>query len=616
MNKLTYFLAFMAWFFLPQAASHAAERLDLNQAKFVLSTNTMPPSFSHSEMVGLPHKHTEKVDVSGWYHLTFNAQYFNPIQSESIQSVPSDSKHLAVYLPSVNMNAELFLNGQRLGSGGSMTPSVARNWHRPLIFTIPQVMLQTENNTLAIHVVSASPGRFIHLGKVVVGDETTLQNAYSVLYFEKQTYYKITLALSIIVGLIMLYLFYLRRQADYLWFAVTCFIWGVASTDIVITNLPVATYVWQASILWLIGWMPVSLTLFLYSFMSVQLNKFGKFVVSYGLLLFILLWLVPIDSIFSFILIWFSLTMILGGHTIILLYQHRKRLIQKNKTMFILLFGSICLCYILAIHDFLYVTEMIDVSSRVWLGFAIPLLLIAIALLLVRQFAKAMLDIENINLTLQEQIKDAKAEIKESYAIISAMEAEEAVDKERSRIFGDLHDDLGAKLLSLVYKSETDEQKTLAKQAMQGLREIVKQSPVYTNQFAAPLLAWRTECQQRALEHQAQLQWHQAYITDAYQLPEKINLQLSMVLREALSNALKHGDGKNINIRIQLRFGHLLMSVHNQGNRFIANHTDGNGRHNMQQRIQNIGGRIRWRANKHGGCHVAWAVPLQGGLND
>jgi signal transduction histidine kinase len=190
------------------------------------------------------------------------------------------------------------------------------------------------------------------------------------------------------------------------------------------------------------------------------------------------------------------------------------------------------------------------------------------------------------------------------------------VDKERSRIFGDLHDDLGAKLLSLVYKSETHEQKILAKQAMQGLREIVKQSPVYTNQFAAPLLAWRTECQQRAIEHQAQLQWHQAHITDAYQLPEKINLQLSMVLREALSNALKHGDGKNIRIRIQLRFDHLLMSVHNQGNRFIANHTGGSGKHNMQQRIQNIGGRIRWRANKHGGCHVAWAVPLQGGLND
>ncbi|MDQ6983975.1 MAG: hypothetical protein Q9M44_04615, partial [Ghiorsea sp.] len=425
------------------------------------------------------------------------------------------------------MNAELFLNGVRLGSGGSMTPPVTRNWHRPLLFTIPQVMMDTGNNTLAIHVVSSSPGRFIHLGKVVVGDETILKETFNDLNFEKQTYYKVTLAMSLIVGLIMLYLFYLRRQADYLWFAVTCFIWGIASIDIVITNLPVAAYTWQASILWLIGWMPVSLTLFLYSFMGVKLNMFGKAVIGYGLLLFALLWLVPINSVFIFILIWFSLTMILGGHTIVLLYLHRNRLLQQNKAMFILLFGSICLCYILATHDFLYITEMIDISSRVWLGFAIPILLTAIALLLVRQFAKALQDVENVNLTLQDQIKDAKAEIKESYAIISAMEAEEAVDKERTRIFGDLHDDLGAKLLSLVYKSETNEQKKLAKQAMDGLREIVKQSPVHSHQHTAPLLAWRTECQQRALEHQAQLQWHQAHITDSYKLPEKVNLQLS-----------------------------------------------------------------------------------------
>ena len=567
-------------------------------AHFVLSTSNVPPSFAQHQVVSLPHKHTEKVDVSGWYQLKFDANNF-------------DTPHLAVYLPSVNMNAELFLNGERLGSGGSMTPPVARNWHRPLIFTIPQVMLHAGNNTLAIHVVSASPGRFIHLGKVTIGSEAILQESYSGLYFEKQTYYKVNLALSLIVGLIMMYLFYLRRQRDYLWFAITCFIWGFASIDIVITNIPVTAYVWQASILWLIGWMPVSLTLFLYSFMSVQLNLFGKIVVGYGILLFALLWLVPIDYIFTFILIWFSLTMLLGGHTIILLYQHKTRLIKQNRTMFILLFGSICLCYVLAIHDFLYVTEVLDVSSRVWLGFAIPLQLIAIALLLVRQFAKALKDVENVNLSLQEKIKDAETEIKESYAIISAMETEEAVDKERNRIFGDLHDDLGAKLLSLVYKSESTEQKQLAKQAMDGLREIVKHRPISANQYTAPLLAWRTECQQRALEHKAQLQWHQTRITDSYQLPEKINLQLSMVLREALSNALKHGDGKSIRIRIQLRFGHLLMSVHNHGSMFTTEATNGNGKQNMQQRIQNIGGTIRWKGNKHGGCRVIWAVPVR-----
>ena len=599
-HKLFICLVFLTCSLGYSSPSFSAEKLNLTTAKFLLSANMTPPGFETSKQVSLPHKHSAHSDVSGWYQIQFNADNTN-------------DKPLAVFLTSLNMNAELFLNGERIGSGGNMTPPIARNWHKPLLFMLPNHLLTNKNNLLQIHIVSSSPGRFIYLESVFIGEESVLQADYSQLHFEKQTIYVISLILSFIIGLLMLYLWYLRRQGEYFWFAISSLIWGTACLDIILTYLPISTYAWQASILWLIGWMPVTLSLFLYQYMQVRINILGKFIFSYGILLFFLLWVSPIDFIFKPILLWFVLTMLMGLHTITLLYKHRKQLLKKNKSMFRLLFGAILICFILAIHDFLFVLEILDLSSRIWLGFAIPLLLIAISILLVQQFAKAMQDIEDINRTLKGQIKEAEQKMKVDYEIIVKLETANAVGIERQRIFGDLHDDLGAKLLSLIYKSETAEQKHLAKEAMEGLREIVSYTPSQLNQHHTPLLTWRQECQKRAMAHQTTLKWHQARITDTYQLPEVVTAQLSMVLREALSNALKHGDGKNIRIRIHLRFEHLFMSVHNHGAMFSETNTSGRGKHNMQHRIQSLGGFIRWKGNQLGGCNVSWAVPINQG---
>jgi len=55
-------------------------------------------------------------------------------------------------------------------------------------------------------------------------------------------------------------------------------------------------------------------------------------------------------------------------------------------------------------------------------------------------------------------------------AIEDAQAYQQGMNDERQRITSDIHDDLGAKLLSLVYKSESKEQRTLARQAINDLR--------------------------------------------------------------------------------------------------------------------------------------------------
>ena len=194
-------------------------------------------------------------------------------------------------------------------------------------------------------------------------------------------------------------------------------------------------------------------------------------------------------------------------------------------------------------------------------------------------------------------------------AIEDAHAYQKGIDDERQRITSDLHDDLGAKLLSLVYKSENSEQRKLARQAINDLRDIIdynQDSRSNQHDWAAQ---WKRECLRRVNESDIQLQWQQWHLSDHY-LPAHMAQQLSRVLREALSNALRHGDGTKISVRIHMRGNKLFMSVRNHCPDLQRNCSGGHGMKHMKARIQTLHGTIRWRAGKKGGCHVIWAVPI------
>ncbi len=200
-------------------------------------------------------------------------------------------------------------------------------------------------------------------------------------------------------------------------------------------------------------------------------------------------------------------------------------------------------------------------------------------------------------------------------AIEDAHAYQNGIDDERQRITSDIHDDLGAKLLSLVYKSENEEQRNLARQAINDLRDIIDHNQDGRENRHGWLVQWRRECLRRVDESGAQLQWYQGHISDGH-ISAHAMQQLLRILREALSNALKHGDGKSVCIRIHKRGSKLFMSIRNHGASFQDGDGHGHGIHHMKARIQAMHGTIRWRAGKKGGCHVIWAVPVGKGNDD
>ena len=72
------------------------------------------------------------------------------------------------------------------------------------------------------------------------------------------------------------------------------------------------------------------------------------------------------------------------------------------------------------------------------------------------------------------RIREATAQIERNFAQLSELKVEQVTDRERKRIAADLHDDLGAKLLTIVHTSESERISTLAREALEEMRLSVR----------------------------------------------------------------------------------------------------------------------------------------------
>ncbi len=171
----------------------------------------------------------------------------------------------------------------------------------------------------------------------------------------------------------------------------------------------------------------------------------------------------------------------------------------------------------------------------------------------------------------------------------------------RSRLAGDLHDDLGGTLNSVkVYASlaimEKGEETHLFKvkestqEAIDGLRDIIwvlddrkdyiEDLVARLNRFAAPI------CKAKGVRYQQNIGPEGLH----YKLGREEKRNLYMIIKEAINNSIKYAEAREIALEICLSNGKLVITIKDDGNGFDATVVGaGNGLNNMRQRAAQIG---------------------------
>src|SRR5690606_33913491 len=129
-----------------------------------------------------------------------------------------------------------------------------------------------------------------------------------------------------------------------------------------------------------------------------------------------------------------------------------------------------------------------------------------------------------------------------------AQAREQAAAQERERIHSDLHDDIGARLLSLVYRAETPVQADLARAILQDLRDVVTRSRGTPGSLGDVLADIRSEAVQRLATVGIGLAWDEADALPDPVLDSAQALHLHRIVREAISNTIRHAQARHLRV--------------------------------------------------------------------
>ncbi|KAA0573230.1 ATP-binding protein [Azospirillum sp. Sh1] len=508
---------------------------------------TMPPG---AAAVPLPYRCKavpDPVGCSGLFRLTF---HYDPGDD------PGDVDLWSIYVPILSGRATLWLNGALLIDSMTIQSDVVVNQSLPLIQPIPRPLLKDGDNRIDIRIVAWSQsGGF--LDTVVVGPDRLLRPAYSQREWMMVTLPRLLVAWQAALCLSLLIVWAGHRDEPI--HLVMSLILGLG----VLQGLP------------MLGTEPNGLERLyrVLNFAGQWQGALLPFVMSrlVGRELTVpLRWLLVIPAVVAgafllaafdpptlqpwFAWLWLVLVIpwavaMLGWSGWIVL----SAAIRRNHAAAQLVLGGLIVIALMAGHDILSVTGVLDLRVPSMTRYMAPLLMTVISATLMWRFAQALGEVSRFNDILRREVATAETELRASFAREQAQTRAVALESERLRLTRDLHDGLAGQLVSIVAQCELPQHDyrrigAAARQALDDLRLVVASLDDVGNDLGMMLAQFHERIGPQLQAQGMELDWQMAPLPDIEGLRSEHALTLFRILQEAVTNAVRHSGCRRVGI--------------------------------------------------------------------
>jgi len=182
--------------------------------------------------------------------------------------------------------------------------------------------------------------------------------------------------------------------------------------------------------------------------------------------------------------------------------------------------------------------------------------------------------------------------------------------EERARIAQDLHDDIGARLLTLMYKAPDAEIEEYIRHTLQDLKTLTRGLAASNQRLSHAAAEWKSDITNRLNAAGCGLQW--SFSADRDLTLSAVQWSgLTRVLRELVNNIITHARASQVEINLHLDRGRLLLQVSDDG----RGHTPeawahGLGLGGVRKRVKLLGGQVQWVARAERGIRCEVTAPL------
>jgi signal transduction histidine kinase len=183
---------------------------------------------------------------------------------------------------------------------------------------------------------------------------------------------------------------------------------------------------------------------------------------------------------------------------------------------------------------------------------------------------------------------------------------EQGRNEERARIAQDLHDDIGARLLTLMYKAQSPEMEDYVRHTLQDLKTLTRGLAASSHLLSHASAEWKADITQRLEAAHCELDW-------SFDFDRDVNLSvvqwsaLTRMLRELINNVIAHAGAGRVDVSARFERGRFTLKVSDDGGgRKPEAWAHGLGLGGIRKRVKLLGGEVRWRENSPRGitCEI------------
>lgn len=215
---------------------------------------------------------------------------------------------------------------------------------------------------------------------------------------------------------------------------------------------------------------------------------------------------------------------------------------------------------------------------------------------------------------------------------LARLEQANALERERTRISRDLHDDLGARLTQMAFMTDLATEESGASAGLQSqLRDVSRQARNAVQSLDETV--WMVNPKKDTLPHL--IDYLATYAEQFFQstniacrqeicqrppetsVPGKFRRDIFLLVKEALNNVLKHSGATEVWLRIAVRGPVLRIVIQDDGRGFSVSESDSqrNGLENMRRRAEAAGLRFRLHSAPGHGTRLVFRAGFRGVLH-
>jgi signal transduction histidine kinase len=186
---------------------------------------------------------------------------------------------------------------------------------------------------------------------------------------------------------------------------------------------------------------------------------------------------------------------------------------------------------------------------------------------------------------------------------------EQGRGEERVRLAQDLHDDIGARLLTLMYQAHSPEMEEYVRHTLQDLKTLTRGLAAANHRLTHAAAEWKADISQRLTAAHCDLGW--SFSLDSDMALSVVQWSaLTRVLRELVSNAISHARATRVDIEGVFDGGRLTLQVSDNGRgRDPQAWSHGLGLGGVRKRVKQLGGDVEWRENTPQGICCQVSIP-------